>query len=209
MTQDSKWLLRLSAKLLVTWIVLSALGALYGQILVNASLPLMQNVAQNITDDFYSSFAWDEKDPGMLLIDANFAIPKPSIRAIGIEPGATASAGTNVEHILVPLVLLFVVVICWPVSSWKHRMILVLMSVPAAALSLLFTTPFLLVGKIETLLQEYAFNARVVRDEPLYLDWMLFTESGGRWLLPISLGLFCVWLLNKFFVHDREGMPDE
>ena len=88
-------------------------------------------------------------------------------------------------------------------------MILVLMSVPAAALSLLFTTPFLLVGKIETLLQEYAFNARVVRDEPLYLDWMLFTESGGRWLLPISLGLFCVWLLNKFFVHDREVMPDE
>lgn len=209
MTQDSKWLLKLSVKLLVSWIVLSGLGALYGQSLVNASLPLMQNVAQHITDDFYSSFAWDETDPGMLLIDANFAIPKPSIRALGIQPGATASAGTNVEHILVPLVLLFVVIICWPVTSWRSRVILVLMSLPAAALSLLFTTPFLLVGKIETLLQEYAFNARVVRDAPLYLDWMLFTESGGRWLLPISLGLCCVWLMNKFFVNEPEVVPDE
>ena len=209
MTQDSKWLLKLSAKLLITWIVLSGLGALYGQILVNASLPLMQNVAQQITDDFYSNLAWDEKDPGMLLIDANFAIPKPSIRALGIQPGATASAGTNVEHILVPLVLLFVVVICWPLKSWKSRGILILMSIPAAVLSLLFTTPFLLVGKIETLLQEYAFNAQVARDAPLYLDWMLFTESGGRWLLPISLGLICVWTLNRFFVNDEKGKPRE
>ena len=32
--------------------------------------------------------------------------------------------------------------------------------------------------QIETLLQEYAFNAQVARTQPLYLDWMLFTESG-------------------------------
>ena len=189
--------------------VLSGLGALYGQTLVNASLPLMQTVAQQITDDFYSNLVWDEKDPGMLLIDANFAIPKPSIRALGIQPGATASAGTNVEHILVPLVLLFVVVICWPVRNWKSRGKLVLMSLPAAAMSLLFTTPFLLVGKIETLLQEYAFNAQVAREAPLYLDWMLFTESGWRWLLPISLGLMCVWALNRFFMSDDEAKSGE
>ena len=203
MTQDSKWLLKLSAKLLVVWLVLSGLGALYGQSIINAGLPLMQNIAQHITDDFYSTLSWDQKDPGMLLIDASFGVPKPSIRALGIQPGASASAGTNVEHILVPLVLLFVVVICWPVTGWKSRGLLILMSLPTAVVTLLSTTPFLLVGKIETLLQEYAYNAQVVRDQPLYLDWMLFTESGGRWLLPISLGLVCVWTLNKFIVKDQ------
>ena len=209
MTQDSKRLLKLSAKLLVTWALLSALGALYGKALVTASLPLMQNVAQQITDDFYTRFAWDQKEPGMLLIDANFAVPKPSIRALGIQPGATASAGTNVEHILVPVILLFIVIICWPVGQWRSRFILLAMAVPASVMSLIFTTPFLLVGKIETLLQEYAYNANIARAEPLYLDWMLFTESGGRWLLPISLGLACVWLLNKFFVPQKEGLADE
>lgn len=203
MTRDSKQLLKLVGKLFATWALLSALGALYGQQLVNHSLPLMQGFAQNITDDFYVNLGWQKENSRMLMINANFGIPKTSIRALGINPGATVSAGTNVEHILVPLVLLFTVVICWPVTRWKHRGVLLLLSLPAALLSLVLTTPYLLVGKVEGLLQDQAQQVGVIRDKPLYLDWMLFTEVGGRWLLPICLGLICVWILHLLFINTE------
>lgn len=207
MTPDSTPPLKLVGKLLATWAVLSAVGFLYGQQLINHALPVMQGFAQNITDDFYVNLAWQKENSRMLMINANFGIPKTSIRALGINPGASVSAGTNIEHILVPLILLFTVVICWPVSRWKHRGILLLLSLPAAALSLLLTTPFLLVGKVEGLLQDQATQVGIVREKPIYLDWMLFTEVGGRWLLPICLGLICVWLLHLFFV-DTEAVSE-
>lgn len=202
MMQDSKLPLKVAGKLLLVWIVISALGYFYGQKVIDSSLPLMKSFAQNITDDFYVNFFWEKENSRMLMIDANFGVPKISIQALGINPGASVSAGTNVEHILVPLILLFLIAICWPVSKWKHRGYLLLLSVPAATVTLLLTTPFLLVGKVETLLQEQASTMKVVREKPLYLDWMLFTEAGGRWLLPISLGLLCVWFINSF-VEDK------
>ncbi|MEM7466407.1 MAG: hypothetical protein AAF387_05920 [Pseudomonadota bacterium] len=204
MTSDSKQLLKLSGKIVLAWLVLSLLGIVCGKAIVESTFPLMRGFAQNITDDFYVNFAWEEPDSRMLLIDANFGVAKPSIKALGINSGASITAGTNVEHILVPLVLLFIVVICWPVSSWKQRGTLLLLSLPAGVLTLLLTTPFLLVGKVETFLQEYASKAKVVREKPLYLDWMLFTEVGGRWLLPICLGMLCVWIMHALSRDKKE-----
>ncbi|MGR8950704.1 MAG: hypothetical protein ACU84Q_21895 [Gammaproteobacteria bacterium] len=207
MTPDSRQLLKLIGKIFLVWALLSAFGALYGKQIINPALPLMQGFAQNITDDFYVNLAWQKQNTGMLMIEANFGIPKTSIRALGINPGASISAGTNIEHILVPLVLLFTLVICWPAKRWKHRGILLLLSIPAAVASLLLTTPFLLVGKVEGLLQDQATQIGIVRDKPAYLDWMLFTEVGGRWLVPICLGLFCVWLQNSLF-PSKEPAPE-
>ena len=209
MTPDSKQPLKIAAKLLLAWIVLSALGYFYGQHLIDLMLPLMRGFAQNITDDFYINLAWQEENSRMLMIEANFGIPKMSIQALGINPGATVSAGTNIEHILVPLILLFLLVLCWPLTTLKQRGLLLLLSLPAALITLLMTTPFLLVGKVESLLQEQASAMRVVREKPAYLDWMLFTEVGGRWLLPISLGLLCVWLLNAFFIGQAADKERE
>lgn len=206
MTQDFNQPLRIATKLLLAWVVLSALGYFYGQNLVDLMLPLMRGFAQNITDDFYINFAWQKENTRMLMIDANFGIPKVSIQALGINAGATISAGTNIEHILVPLILLFLLVLCWPLATFKHRGLLLLLALPAAVITLLLTTPFLLVGKVESLLQEQASTMRVIREKPLYLDWMLFTEVGGRWLLPISLGLLCVWLLNSLFIPKENDI---
>ncbi len=203
MMSDSKPLLKVGIKLVLVWVALSALGYFYGQKVIDASLPLMKNFAQNITDDFYVNLFWEKDNPRMLMIDANFGVPKISIQALGINPGASVSAGTNVEHILVPLILLLLVVLCWPVEKLKHRILLLALSLPGAVITLLLTTPFLLVGKVESLLQEQASTMRVVREEPLYLSWMLFTEAGGRWLLPISLGLLSVWVLHAFLLNDK------
>lgn len=203
MTQDSKLALKIAAKLVLSWMVLSAVGAIFGQQLINHLLPLLQNFAQSITDDFYVNLMWQSDNARMLMIEANFGIPKTNIEALGIGPGAKVSAGTNVEHVLVPLILLFSVLICWPVYKWQHRGILLLLGIPATAVTLLLTTPFLLVGKVESLLQEQAASLQIVRDKPWYLHWMLFTEVGGRWLLPITCGLLCVWLLYWLFIGKK------
>ena len=171
------------------------LGHVYGRVLVDALLPLLTVIAEGVSDDYTAALMWDRADPDMLLIQAQFLNPAGGLSALGIHFGAQVEAGTHVQHALVPPVLVYVLLGVWPVTTVARRLMLLAAGVPAALLSLALTTPFLLAGKVETLVQDYAARSAIVRREPLVLTWMLFCEGGGRWLLPLLLGLACVALL--------------
>ena len=76
------------------------------------------------------------------------------------------------------------------------RVELALIMADLVLLAVALTTPFLLAGKIEMLLQERSALAGIVRAEPAILRWMLFTEGGGRWLLAIVLALLVIALID-------------
>ena len=92
--------------------------------------------------------------------------------------------------------LLYTVLGAWPQPDWRRRLVVMVAGVPAALLAVALTTPFLLAGKIEMLLQERSALAGIVRAEPAILRWMLFTEGGGRWLLAIVLALLVIALID-------------
>lgn len=66
------------------------------------------------------------------------------------------------------------------------------MRLPVAALVLALTTPFHLVGLIELAVQKAAKANQFPRAAPLTLEWMIFLEGGGRWLLPVVAALLCL-----------------
>ncbi|MBT8447789.1 MAG: hypothetical protein KJO38_11595, partial [Gammaproteobacteria bacterium] len=86
----------------------------------------------------------------------------------------------------------FTIVLGWPAANLKQRLVMILAGIPAAALLLAVTTPFQLAGHVQIYLQQLAGQAGVARAEPLSLTYMIFLESGGRWMLAVALAVLCV-----------------
>ncbi|MGE3774487.1 MAG: hypothetical protein AB7I32_16305, partial [Gammaproteobacteria bacterium] len=72
-----------------------------------------------------------------------------------------------------------------PARDRRDRALLAVSILPLGLAILLATAPFQLVGLIELALQDYASSHGVARADPFSLHWMLFLESGGRWVLPL------------------------
>jgi hypothetical protein len=93
--------------------------------------------------------------------------------------------------VLVPIVILFAALFAWPVDSWRERTVLVALGVPAAIVISAVTVPFLLSGELDAMLIDYAAGAGLVRRAGPTVYWMVFCESGGRWLIPLVAAIFC------------------
>ncbi len=186
----------LIARVLLSWVVVCAAGFVGGRTAIDWLLPLLSVVSENASPDYGATLRWDEHEPSMLLLRASFLEPTPTLSALGVTPGSVAESGSHLEHILVPPAVLLAVVFAWPMKHWRQRMALFASAIPAAVLAVALTTPLLLAGKIDMMLQERAAAAHIALPEPLSLRWMLFAEGGGRWLLPLLLALLCVVFID-------------
>jgi hypothetical protein len=113
-----------------------------------------------------------------------------------IPPGSLLSSGTHVVHTMVPIVILFSVLIAWPVRRIRQRVILLVLGLPTLLLVLGLTTPQLLAARVEMKIIEYKLQEGIISPEPFLIQWMIFLETGGRWLLPLVGAVACVSLLG-------------
>ncbi len=56
------------------------------------------------------------------------------------------------------------------------------------------TVPVLLLGKLEISFQDIAETGQHPRPVPWFVEWMVFCEMGGRWLLAIAAAWLCIQL---------------
>jgi hypothetical protein len=54
--------------------------------------------------------------------------------------------------------------------------------------------PAQLLGKLEISFQDVALTGKNPRPVPWFVDWMVFCEMGGRWLLAIAAAWLCIQL---------------
>jgi hypothetical protein len=91
------------------------------------------------------------------------------------------------------------VLLVWPVNAWRERFLLLLLGLVTSMIVLAATAPFVLIGNLEIYLQEMAVQAQVKRPEPWTLTWMIFSEMGGRWLLPLVAAMLCIRFQKSYF----------
>lgn len=133
-------------------------------------------------------------DGAQLTMTAYFNLPVHVRSDLTLEPGAKITAEVGVLHCLVPPVVLFTALSAWPASTRKERIRYLIsgfaMSIPVLAL----TVPVLLAGKVDMLLADRAAQAGEAYPHSFILDWMVFNESGGIWLIPLVGAALCaIW----------------
>ncbi len=187
----------------IAWTLAIALGVLCGRVVVDTLRPAMEAVTEGLSAEYAPRYYWNDEQPDMLMLRADLLTPHAVTLASGVRRGQVVTTGTNLFHVLVPPVIVLALVACWPLRGWRQHATAAVLAVPAAALSLLLTSPFLLAGKVEALLRAYAASAGLEREGSLVYQWMTMSEGGARWALPLLLALVCVAIANLFVPPDR------
>ena len=183
--------LKASLHLLLAWLILSVAGFIFGEKIVVLFLPYLGWVSDIISVSYKPSLEVISQG-NTLLIHMQAVVEQPIYvhNTMTIPPGVKMTAGSNLIHTLVPLVILFSTLSAWPTTDFRQRIILLLLGLPMIFLILGLTVPFLLAGHLEIMLTEYAEKGGEVREMSLLVVWMLFNEMGGIWIIPlVSAGI--------------------
>ena len=184
----------LAAKGLVIWLALSLVGLFAGDKLINTLLPFYETVTEAASNGYAANIQIEEDD---IKFYATALTAKPITPDRSLPAGSTIQASISVLHALVPIVILFTVILTWPASCLKQRLYLLAISIPALLFISATSVPIQLLGQLEIGFQNAALKAGLNREEPFVLTWMLLTEGGGRWLLPVLTGLASCALVTK------------
>ncbi|MBT5293423.1 MAG: hypothetical protein HOL40_06850 [Cellvibrionales bacterium] len=192
---NNKALGLLAAKGLVIWLVLSLAGFFAGEKLINTLLPFYETVTESASNGYIADIKIVEDD---IVFYATALTAKPiTPERPPLPAGSTIQSSISVLHALVPIVILFTVILTWPAHCLKQRLYLLAISIPALLFISATSVPIQLLGQLEIGFQNAAANAGLSREEPFVLTWMLLTEGGGRWLLPVLTGLASCALVVK------------
>ena len=114
-----------------------------------------------------------------------------------IPPGTELKASAHLLHALVPLIIEAAILLVWPVQRQSQRCLLIALGLLTAILVIMATVPALLLGKLEISFQDVALTGKNPRQIPWFVDWMVFCEMGGRWLLAIAASWLCIQLQRR------------
>lgn len=199
---NNQLLIKLTIKAFVVWLALSAAGFFYGEAIINTLTPYYKFVIHNINPDYQANIRINNKG-----VEKSIILEATSLKAIPITPDISLPAGKTIEssvtifHTLVPLVILLNILLVFPMENIKQRLFVLALSIPAVLCVSALTAPLQLLGNLEIGFLNAAKSVGVVRSPSWVYEWMLLTEGGGRWLLPLLLGIGCCALARKLFVR--------
>ncbi|WP_026600588.1 hypothetical protein [Methylomonas sp. 11b] len=184
----------LTMKGLLAWLVLSGLVLYFGEWLAKGLFPLLKAVMISMAPDLSSSLNLLKSVQSQLdySIELSAWVLRPVYLNANhfIPPGTELKSSAHLLHSFVPLVIEGSILLVWPVQGWRQRLLLVGLGLLAAVLVVMATLPAQLLGKLEISFQDIAESGSSPRAIPWYVDWMVFCELGGRWLL----GIAAAWL---------------
>jgi len=195
---DQRDVILLTLRGLLIWLILSALVWYFEVWLGNMLLPLneafimimapefspMLKLAKLVQSEFNYSIELSAWVLHPVYINANLKIPL----------GTELKSSTHLLHILVPVVIEWSILLVWPVKHWSQRALLITFGLLTASLIVLATLPAILLGLLEISFQQVAMTGKYPRPVPWFLDWMIFCELGGGWLLAIIGAWLCIKL---------------
>ena len=195
---NNRLFINISIRLVAAWLALSIVGIVFANQIVSPFLPLFATVVDKISPDYSSVMNIRAHDnANQIVLIANVIHPIRLSSEKYIPPGVALTAGSDVIHTIVPMVILYTILFAWPVKQFKQRLMLLLLGFPMLLLVLALTTPQLMAGRIAMQVFNLTLKAGVVPKEPFVIKWMIFVESGGRWLLPLAAAMMCVMLMKR------------
>jgi hypothetical protein len=185
----------LTLKILLAWLILSSLVWYFGEWIGKGLFPFLKAVIMTMTSEISPSLnlVKSSSQPDYS-IELSAWVLRPIYLNAGqfIAPGTELKSSAHLLHALVPLVIEGVIVLVWPVQHRSQRCLLIALGLLTAVMVVMVTVPAQLLGKLELSFQDVALTGKNPRIEPWFVEWMVFCEMGGRWLLAIASAWICI-----------------
>lgn len=184
---------------MLVWLAVSILVFIFSAEVLNALTPFLTLVFNSLVDNYHGAITVVQ-GTAQDTLSVRVTILKPIyIEKIPVAPpGYVLSTGTDIVHNLVPIVIFVTGLLSWPTKTLSDRFLLCLIGIPFLLLLIALSIPTLLMGHIEATMLNAAQNlADHDLATPFIMNWVVFIETGGRWLLPLMLLVICVLILNS------------
>ncbi|WP_347985816.1 hypothetical protein [Methylomonas sp. AM2-LC] len=194
-------LIFLALKGLLAWLILSGLVLYFGEWLVKGLFPVIRAVMMMMSQELSLNLKVVKSAQSQLdySIELSAWVLRPVyINAkLVIPPGTDLKSSIHLLHSLVPLVIEGSILLVWPVQRWPQRLLLIVLGLLTAVLVIIAILPAHLLGILEMSFQDMALTGQNPRPIPWFVDWMVFCEMGGRWLLGITAAWLCIQLQRR------------
>lgn len=188
------WPDRVLARLLCSLAFWASAAYVFGLEAVKVLAPMFKLVAGAVQSDFLPHLEVVESESG-----GEMRMSAVLLREVPVDSRNYMEVArhvdywtTDVTHILLPAVFLLAVVLSWPsrgAREWVHRLLLTSV---AMILALGCIIPLTLVGRFRMWLVEITHAGPAPAPSDWTVQWALFAEGGGRWLIPVAAGLICI-----------------
>lgn len=139
----------------------------------------------------------DHEPGGDIVLVVHAIRPDPISGDHAVSPWIDMQESVDAGHEWVPTIILVSMILAWPWRRRSDAARAIALALGASALLLAWTVPVHLAGLYELNLQRVAASFHEVRDRPWFLGQMIFFESGGLWLLALSLAAAIVFGVNR------------
>jgi hypothetical protein len=190
-------LIFLTLKGLLAWLVLSGSVWYFGEWLGKGLFPLLKAVIMTMSSEMSPSLKLVKPTAQLdYALELSVWLLRPVYLNSGqfIPPGTELKSTAHLLHALVPLVIELSILLVWPVQRWSQRCLLIGLGLLTVVLVIMAILPAQLLGKLEISFQDVALTGKNPRPVPWFVDWMVFCEMGGRWLLAITAAWLCIQL---------------
>ena len=185
--------LKTIGRLFFVWAITASVGYHSASNIFASALPLLTEVVDALDSDFvpHIEIVGDkhkEKLQMSAFIVRNLAVTSKGYIAAGQTTGVLQA---DLHHLLVPCVLAWTFLFAAPVTSILELILRTGAGVVAFFVLLALMTSVQLIGLFDIWVVETTERAGVSIEAPWALQFLLFSESGGRWLIGIVVGLCC------------------
>lgn len=192
--------LKLAIKAFLIWLALSLAGFFWGEHLIKVLTPFYGEVIEQIDSNYQTHVFINNEAEKKVVLAATALRAIPIVADKSLPAGRTIESNGTVLHALVPLVILLTVILVFPLQNFKQRIFLAVLTMPAILFVSALTVPLQLLGNLEVGYMNALAKYGYTKDAPWALEWMLLTEGGGRWLIPVLTGIGCGGVARKLFV---------
>ncbi|MES2821999.1 MAG: hypothetical protein V4732_00255 [Pseudomonadota bacterium] len=184
---------QITLRLIIVWLLVSIFLFYFGEWIIHGLLAYLRFCVNLLGHNYTAELSIDNSVTGKIISLMAIATDDIYRLEIPIAPKGTAFTGqVTLAHALVPTVILFTILFSW--FTTRNRFITqIIVGMPMALLILTLTTPMLLSSHVEQVFHTAAQN--YVGKElpmPFIMEWVVFMEMGGVWLLPIIGAFLCI-----------------
>ena len=201
---DRNSLIKFSLRLFGSWAVVTIILVVFGNALISLFLPLFGNVIKVVYPNLEISMQLLEGSYGGTIQSSYLStglFQTPS--GLEMPAGQKFTAGIDVLHALVPLAIYAIAWSLLPSRSVVVRALFTTFGIPLFFVVLVLSVPFLLIGHFEIFLYQVDKGQGASIEPGSLIDWMIFLEGGGLWLLPLFAVFQCI-LFTRVTLHQAE-----
>ena len=187
------------SRFMMAWIGLSILGFVFAKPLLEQFIPAVSWMMGFIQQDYSVELFFNDKFNNHVQLVSTLNVPIPPL-----NQGDTMNTSSNILPFLMLLVIIYALLIAWPVKSFLSRIKLLVLSAPVSFGLLILVMALQLAAVNELTLKILTNQFGLLREKSFFLIFSNFIQNSESWLRSVILVIIGSAILPRAWLKYKQ-----